>query len=103
MRKAQKSGLKSEIGREALITDFYEVFAHNMSDLGTPVHSIAFFQNIVREFSHQTNIIVVKLKQTVIGGGIVTYFKDTMEIIWSSSLRDFFTLRPNNLLYWAAL
>ena len=103
VRKAHKSGLEVEIGRETLLPGFYEVLAHNMRDLGTPVHSLSFFQNILREFPQHTNLFLVKLNEKAIGGGIATYFKDTMEIPWSSSLRTFFTLRPNNLLYWTAL
>ena len=108
VRKAEKSGIETEIGCEersnlALVSEFYKVYARNMRDLGTPVHSSSFFKNILTEFPNHANVILVKLENRTIGGAIAIYFKDTMEIPWASSLREFFPLCPNNLLYWAAL
>jgi len=103
VRKAEKSGLETEIGDKTLVRDFYKVYAYNMRDLGTPVHSLSFFKNILTEFPNHANVILVKLENRTIGGAIATYFKNTMEIPWASSLREFFPLCPNNLLYWAAL
>ena len=103
VRKAEKSGLETEIGDKRLAGDFYEVYAHNMRDLGTPAHSVSFFKNILTEFPNHSSVILVKLEDRTIGGAVTIYFKDTIEIPWASSLREFFPLCPNNLLYWAAL
>jgi len=103
VRKAEKSGIKAEIGDKSLVRDFYNVYAHNMRDLGTPVHSLSFFENILNIFPENSNVIIVRLDGKAIGAAVATYFRDTMEIPWSSSLRDFFALCPNNLLYWTAL
>jgi serine/alanine adding enzyme len=103
VRKAKKSGLEIEFGDKKLVQKFYDVYAHNMRDLGTPAHSLSFFQNILTEFPHHTSIILVKFENRTIGGAVATYFKDIMEIPWASSLREFFPYCPNNLLYWAAL
>src|SRR5450759_2632793 len=38
VRKAEKSGLQTVMGRVELLDGFYEVFCRNMRDLGTPVY-----------------------------------------------------------------
>ncbi len=103
VRKAKRAELETEIGGKALVQEFYDVYARNMRDLGTPVHSLSLFENILAEFPGNANVIVVKLGNRIIGGAVATYFRDTMEIPWASSLREFFPVCPNNLLYWAAL
>jgi len=103
VRKAEKSGIEAVVGDSALLGDFYHVFAHNMRDLGTPVHSLAFFENILAEFPDNSLVILVKHGNRTIGGAVATCFRDRMEIPWASSLREFLSMCPNNLLYWKAL
>lgn len=99
-RKASKSGLTTRwCGRHGL-AEFYNVFAANMRDLGSPVHSRGFFEAIFDEFSDSAKLMLVDKEKHVIGGAICLIFKDTMIVPWASSLREFFTLCPNNLLYW---
>src|SRR5262245_3386653 len=54
IRKAQKSGLTVEQAGEQLLNEFYEVFARNMRDLGTPVYSRRLFAEVLREFPERT-------------------------------------------------
>jgi len=61
LRKAEKSGLRFEIGHLELLDRFYEVFARNMRDLGTPVYARKAFPDSTRIFAvyHQTKIIAM--------------------------------------------
>lgn len=103
IRKAEKSGLVAIIGGRELTNDFYKVFVRNMRDLGTPVYSRHFFESVFDDFPDDTRIISVNLGTKVIAAGLVNWFQDTIEIPWASSVRDFNSLCPNNLLYWTAL
>src|ERR1700730_15309827 len=47
IRKGINSGLVVDFGGQGLLDDFYEVFARNMRDLGTPVYSRLFFSEIL--------------------------------------------------------
>ncbi len=47
VRKAEKSGFDTAIGGAELAGDFYEVFARNMRDLGTPVYSRRLFEEVL--------------------------------------------------------
>jgi FemAB-related protein (PEP-CTERM system-associated) len=103
IRKAEKSGLSAVVGGKELVSDFYKVFARNMRDLGTPVYAENFFYNVLETFPDDTKIISIDLAGKPIAAGLISAFKDTVEIPWASSNRDFNTLCPNNLLYWTAL
>ena len=103
IRKAEKSGLTITVGGKELLADFYTVFARNMRDLGTPVYSSKFFTEIVTVFPDHTRIIAVHLQGKPVAAGLISWVRDTMEIPWASSIREYNPLCPNNLLYWTAL
>ncbi len=103
IRKAEKSGLVVREGGKDLLTDFYTVFVRNMRDLGTPVYGQNFFRRVLEVFPDYTRIIAVYLEGKPVAAGLVSHFRDTLEIPWASSIRDYNTLCPNNLLYWTAL
>lgn len=103
INKAKKSNLHVEFGGKSLLPIFYQVWAENMRDLGSPAHSILFFENVLEAFSSFVNIILVKHNQAYIGGAICLWFKDRFSVPWVSSLRNYYELYPNNLLYWQAM
>lgn len=103
IRKAEKSGLGVVDGGIELLDDFYKVFCRNMRDLGTPVYGKNFFAAILTEFPTTTRIFTVKLDQQVIAAGLASWSKGVYEIPWASSIRDYKSLCPNNMLYWQAI
>ena len=103
VRKAEKSGLTAIVGGKELLNDFYAVFVRNMRDLGTPVYAQKFFAEVLEVFPDHTRIIAVYLEGKPVASGLITWFHDTVEIPWASSIRDFNRFCPNNLLYWTAL
>ena len=102
VRKANKSGLKTAMGRRFL-PQFYDVFAKNMRDLGTPVLPFRFFRDIMDKFASKTTILVVKLEEEIIAAMLMFFFRDTVSDPFASSKREYLSLCPNNLLYWEAL
>lgn len=103
VRKAEKCGLTAIKGHLELLDGYYEVFCRNMRDLGTPVYDKKFFQNILETFPDTTCIISVMLKGKTVASGLLTWFKDTLEVPWASSISDYREMCPNNLLYWEAI
>jgi FemAB-related protein (PEP-CTERM system-associated) len=102
IRKAEKEQLQTQwVGVEG-VPDFYSVYVHNMRDLGSPPHSLTFFQRLLQAFP-AAQILLVRRHTQVIGGGLCLRFQDTMLVPWASSLREYFRLCPNNLLYWEAI
>jgi FemAB-related protein (PEP-CTERM system-associated) len=103
IRKAEKSGLTVERGGDALVGDFYGVFARNMRDLGTPVYSRRLFEQVMRVFPDRAQIHVVRLNGLAIAAGLTYRTPQMVQLPWASSLRSFNTLCPNVLLYWDAI
>ncbi len=103
VRKAEKSGLKVSIGGGDLLDEFYPIFAVNMRDLGSPVHHRRFFQELFGRFADQAKLFIIRDGERAVGGLVAVRFKDTLLVPWASSLRDYFSKCPNNLLYWEAI
>lgn len=103
VRKARRAGLQSEAGGIENLPHFYNVYAVNMRDLGTPVYSLSLFKHLLENFADSTEIILVIYRDKTIGGAVILYFRDGAEIFWASSLRRYFGYRPNNLLFWEAI
>ena len=103
IRKAEKSGLETFIGHTELLDPFYEVFARNMRDLGTPVYAKTFFANVLNILDENSRIFAVHLNGKVICAGIACWFRNVIEVPWASSIRDYRSYCPNNLLYWEAI
>jgi FemAB-related protein (PEP-CTERM system-associated) len=103
VRKAEKSGLVAEVGGAALLNDFYDVFARNMRDLGTPVYSRRLFETVLATFPDRAQVVVVRLDSRAVAAAVTWRWRDRVEVPWASSLREFNSLAPNNLLYWTIL
>ncbi len=103
VRKAEKSGLTSVTGGLELLDGFYGVFCRNMRDLGTPVYCRDFFRNVLEEFPESTRIVSIMYDGKTIASALMTWYRQTLEVPWASSIRDFRERCPNNLLYWEAI
>ena len=104
VQRAVKEGMSARIGAAEELEDFYQVFSRNMRDLGTPVYSKRFFGNILKKFPDTARICTVYTRDSrPVASGMLVGFKDTMEIPWASSLRDFNRYGPNMLLYSSVL
>ena len=103
IRKAQKSGLTFRWGGIELVDAFYEVFARNMRDLGTPVYAKKFFYNVMKCFTNTTQIVAISHGQNVVAAGMASWFKDRFEVPWASSIKDYKSLCPNHMLYWESI
>jgi FemAB-related protein (PEP-CTERM system-associated) len=104
IRKGEKLGLGAAWGGAELLDDFYRVFAVNMRDLGSPVHSRRFFELIVQTLPDVARVLVVRdAGQRAVGAAVCLFFRDTLMVPWVSSLREAFALCPNFVLYWEVI
>jgi FemAB-related protein (PEP-CTERM system-associated) len=103
VRKAEKSGLTTESGGLELLSVFYDVFARNMRDLGTPVYGISFFREVLAAFPDCARVLCVRHEGRPVAASIVHWRGDRIEVPWASALREFNALCPNVLLYWTML
>ena len=103
VRKAEKSGLVAHAGGPELIDEFYEVFARNMRDLGTPVYGVGLFDETFRAAGDAARVYVVRQGERCLAAGITVAHRDGVENPWASSLREARPLCANMLLYWHML
>ena len=101
IRKGQAHGLVTSFHGADALDAFYRVFATNMRDLGSPVHSRRFFRLLFASLAPYLRISLVHHLGQSIGAACCFYYKDAITVPgWISSLRSFFELCPNQVLHW---
>lgn len=100
IRKATKNGLEIRFGRKELLEDFYNLLLVGWRDLGTPMYSLSFFKNIVDALEGSLEICVVIYQGKTIATAFYGLFGDTVEGMWTYSIREYAKLQTNYFLYW---
>ncbi len=106
IKKAAKNGITARTIALPNKTDwanFYGVFSTNMRDLGSPVHSLAWFKSIFSEYENRAFMVRAFFEDKCVGGAIVLHTDQRAAIPWASTLRDYNKLAPNMLMYWEVL
>ena len=103
VKRPQKEGMTTRIGRFEELDGFHHVFSVNMRKLGTPVLPKRFFRDILVQFPDESWICSVYLNRVPVASGFLVAFKNRLEIPWASSLSEFNRYSPNMLLYWGCL
>lgn len=99
IRRPVKEGMVFRCGVGEL-DGFYEVFARNMRDLGTPVLPKTFFEKVANAFGSRVLFAAVYTKAGIpVSGACCLLWRKELEATWASSLREFNHLSPNMLLY----
>jgi FemAB-related protein (PEP-CTERM system-associated) len=103
VRKAQKNALTVVWGNEELLSEFYDVFSHNMRDLGTPVYGRSLFQSILRHLGESAELCIVRAEKKPIAAALLLHGRGISEVPSGSSLRAFNATNANMLMYWNLL
>lgn len=104
IRKSEKNGLTASTDtNQEHIDCFYQVFARNMRDLGSPVHSKQWFEALIQAYGDNVIIANIWKDEMIVGAGIVLFSGHKACIPWASTNADFNKLAPNMLLYWTLL
>lgn len=103
VRKGERMELSVHWGGLDLLRDFYQVFAHNMRDLGTPVFPRGLFQAVLEEFPDAAEICVVRMGVKPVAGALLVHGPGMTEVPSASSLRKYNYTCANMLMYWHLL
>lgn len=103
IKRPIREGVSHQFGGAELLDDFYQVFATNMRDLGTPVYAKSFFKAILSTFAEQAKICVVYWQNQPVATGFLLHFNGQMEIPWASTMRHANRISVNMYLYWQIL
>ncbi len=104
IRKGDKHELSIRWGgaRDGDVLDaFYDVFAINMRDLGTPVYSRRLFATIVEQFDGEAELCAVDYQNQPIAGALLVHddVHKMTQVPSASSLRDFNHTSANMWMY----
>jgi FemAB-related protein (PEP-CTERM system-associated) len=100
IRKAELAGLTARIGGVTDLPAFYDIFARNMRDLGTPVYGPRFFAEILHRFPESARVVLVHRATVPVAAAIAIASGETLQVPWAGSRREARALCPNMRLYW---
>lgn len=103
VRRPESEAPVIKFGGAELLDHFYQVFAINMRDLGTPVYSKHFFKAFLEGMGKQATVAVVYLDHRPVGGAILLGYEGQLEIPWASTRREVNKLGINMWMYWQIL
>lgn len=89
-------------GNEALPI-FYEIFAANMRNLGTPVYPREFFEQQLRRLPDNTRILIIRDGSKAMAAGFVTAHRESLELPWAASLPESRKKEVPTVLYWTLI
>jgi FemAB-related protein (PEP-CTERM system-associated) len=102
IRRPQKAGATVLFGH-GQVRPFFQVFARNMRDLGTPALPLRFFEEIASQFPEDSLFACVYIDGRPVAAACGFRFGSEFEMTWASSLRSYNKDAPNMLLYWACI
>lgn len=103
IRKGEKQSFDVAWGRGEVLAEFYDVFARNMRDLGTPVFGQRLFRAILDSFPDDAELCVVRLGRKPVAAALLTHGPTTTEVPSASALREFNATNANMFMYWQLL
>jgi FemAB-related protein (PEP-CTERM system-associated) len=103
VKRTDRENPSVRIGDIELIGDFYEIFAENMRDLGTPVYPKRFFEALVRRFPQFCRVLIVYSNNRAAAGAFLIIADGRAEIPWASCRAKAKPLGFNMKLYWEVL
>ncbi len=98
VRKSMKTGL--DWTEDLSMDEFYEIYAHSVHRLGTPVFSKKLFSALKQEFPKDCRLFGVRKAKKAIAGVLCFYYKDQVLPYYGGALAEFNKDAPNNFMYW---
>lgn len=99
IRQGMKAGLESKTGGKEFMEEFYDLYARNLKNHGTPVFSYDFFKGIMDIFP-DTFILSVWKKNVMVAAVMTFVFKERIIPYYSGALREYQRYAVNDFLYW---
>ncbi|MGE5207044.1 MAG: FemAB family XrtA/PEP-CTERM system-associated protein [Chlamydiota bacterium] len=99
IRKAEKNGLRAVVDNSQL-DSFYEIYAHSVRNLGTPVFARRFFRILLEEFREQCELSVIWHQERAVAAVLSFRFRDQILPYYGGSLWEARRLAANNFMYW---
>lgn len=102
IRKAEKAGAIFSASGMRDLDEFYNVYSLNMRNLGTPVYSRSFFDNIMLN-SDQARVLVVRKNGTPLAAALALIQDNSVSLPWICSDYEQSQWYGNEYLYWKTI
>lgn len=103
VKRADREQIEVARGGGELLGEFYDVFAHNMRDLGTPVYPLRFFRAVLERHAADCVVVVLRHRGVAAAAGFLVFDRQTAEIPWAACRSEAKPLGMNMKLYWELL
>jgi|GEM_PF-3555677 len=100
LRKGLSQTYAIKVGGIELVNNFWMLISQIWRDLGTPSHSLLFFQSILEFFGEKARILLVDCKGETVAGALLIREGDTLHHPYAGCLKSFHRLCMNQVLYW---
>ena len=98
IRRAQALGLSCEVDTDT--QRFYQMYAINKRDLGTPVYPKHYFDTLLNIFQDDLQIISVVRSKQVLSSVISFYFHDQVLPYYAGGINEARRTSANDFMYW---
>jgi FemAB-related protein (PEP-CTERM system-associated) len=98
VRKGIKAGLVSRTDPD--LKTFYEIYSQSVRNLGTPVFSLSYFRELMREFGSRCEILTVYSGSTPLAAVMSFYFRDEVLPFYGGGTAAAREHRANDFMYW---
>ncbi len=99
IRKGMQEGFTVETGHDQIVP-FYDVFHEHMRDLGSPAHSLGYYEAIVKRLGDRVEFLVVREGRALVAGAMLCEMNGTAMNLHTVALQTYNRRCPNYLLYW---
>jgi FemAB-related protein (PEP-CTERM system-associated) len=103
IRKAEKNGAEFTVGGKERLADFYHLYALNMRELGTPVYSRSFFDNILEHGGQNAQVLLVQRDGKPAAAAIALREGGRIEMPWICQDYAASAINANEFLYWKSI
>lgn len=100
IRQGIKNGLTSVVGGEEELPYFYDIYAHSLRNLGTPMFPYAYFQNLFSEFKEECRILSVFYQGKRVGSVLTFLYEKQVIPYYGGAYKNYFRYAVQDFMYW---
>lgn len=101
-RQGARHGLRPEFGMHHL-DRFYDIYAHSVHSLGSPVFPRRLFHAIRQEFGKECELLTIWKDSTPVAGVLTILFEDQVLPYYGGARQEALPLAVNDFMYWELL
>ncbi len=99
IRQGAKFGLRPDFGLHHLDA-FYDVYAHSVHTLGSPVFPRRLFRAVAQEFGKDCDLLTIWKDDTMVSGVLTLFYEEQVLPYYGGARREAVHYAVNDFMYW---